>query len=153
MFTDAYQGGTIRFYRYCPGCTFIHTNQMVMRPKWFENFEPFITYLDAEDTGLLGFYVLYSPPRPKKLTHCDMLLRTRSLILILLLIGCLRVTQVSFHKYYFLLFQPRCFGSILEKYICANLSLIALKVLIAYQQISKVVLNEILKLFEFFLGF
>ena len=57
-------------------------------PSGFENFEPFMTFRDAEDTGLLGFYVLYSPPRPKKLTRCEMLLRTRSLIMILLLIGC-----------------------------------------------------------------
>ena len=57
-------------------------------PSGFENFEPFMTFLDSEDTGLLGFYVLYSPARPKKLTRCEMLLRTRSLIMILLLIGC-----------------------------------------------------------------
>ena len=57
-------------------------------PSGFENFEPFMTFRDAEDTGLLGFYILYSPPRPKKLTCCEMLLRTRSIIMILLLIGC-----------------------------------------------------------------
>ena len=57
-------------------------------PSRFENFKPFMTFRDAEDTGLLGFYVLYSPPRPKKLTRCEMLLRTRSLIMIPLLIGC-----------------------------------------------------------------
>ena len=57
-------------------------------PSGFENFEPFMTFLDLEDTGLLGFYVLYSPSRPKKLTRCEMLLRTKSLIMILLLIGC-----------------------------------------------------------------
>ena len=54
----------------------------------FENFEPFMTFKDAEDTGLLGFYILYSPLRPKKLSCCEMLLRTRLLIMILLLIGC-----------------------------------------------------------------
>ena len=57
-------------------------------PSGFENFEPFMTFRDAEDTGLIGFYVLYSPPRPKNLTRCEMLLRTRSLIMILLLTGC-----------------------------------------------------------------
>ena len=57
-------------------------------PSEFENFEPFMMFIDSEDTGLLGFYVLYSPARPKKLTCCEMLLRTRSLIMILLLIGC-----------------------------------------------------------------
>ena len=35
-------------------------------PSGFENFEPFMTFLDSEDTGLLGFYILYSPARPKK---------------------------------------------------------------------------------------
>ena len=58
-------------------------------PSGFKDFQPFMTFRDGEDTGLLGFYVLYSPPRPKKLTRCEMLLRTRSLIMILLLIGCI----------------------------------------------------------------
>ena len=55
----------------------------------FKDFQPFMTFRDVGDTGLLGFYVLYGPPRPKKLTRCEMLLRTRSLIMILLLIGCI----------------------------------------------------------------
>ena len=54
----------------------------------FLNFEPLMTYLDAEDTGLSWMYMLYSPPRPKKLSCCQMMLRTRSLLLILLAIGC-----------------------------------------------------------------
>ena len=57
-------------------------------PSGFKDFQPFITFREAEDTGLLGFFVLYSPPRPKKLKRCEMLLRRRSLIMILLLIGC-----------------------------------------------------------------
>ena len=57
-------------------------------PSGFENFEPFMMFRDAEDTGLLVFYILYSPQKPKKLTRCEMLLRKRSLIMILLLIGC-----------------------------------------------------------------
>ena len=35
-------------------------------PSGFKDFQPFITFREAEDTGLLGFYILYSPPRPKK---------------------------------------------------------------------------------------
>ena len=45
-------------------------------PSGFKNFEPFMTFREVEDNELLGFYVLYSPPRPKKLTRCEMLLRT-----------------------------------------------------------------------------
>ena len=54
----------------------------------FLDFEALMTYLDAEDTGLTWMYMLYSPPRPKKLSLCQTLLKTRSLLLILLAIGC-----------------------------------------------------------------
>ena len=57
-------------------------------PSRFKEFEPLMSYRDAEDTGLVGLYVLYSPPRPKKWSRTDILLKTRSLILILLLIRC-----------------------------------------------------------------
>ena len=118
----------------------------------FKNFEPFMTFRDAEDTGMLWMYALYSPPTPKKLSRCQMILRTRSLILILLLIGCIESTQVNFYKYYFFIILAALLWINYRKIYLCNLSLIALKVLIAYQQISKIVLNEILKLFEFFLG-
>ena len=48
----------------------------------------FMYYRNPEDTGLLWMYALYSSHKPKKLSRGEMLLRTRSLILILLLIGC-----------------------------------------------------------------
>ena len=54
----------------------------------FLDFEALMTYLDAEDTGLTWMYMLYSPPRTKKLSLCQTLLKTRSLLLILLAIGC-----------------------------------------------------------------
>ena len=57
-------------------------------PTGYRGFEPLMMLREAEDTGLLGFYVSYSPPRPKQLSHVQMLLRTRSLISMLLLIGC-----------------------------------------------------------------
>ena len=64
----------------------------------FQHFEPFMSFTEAEDTGLLGFY---SPPRPKKLSRVEMLVRTRSLIMILLLIGCADSHPGEFYKYYF----------------------------------------------------
>ena len=36
-------------------------------PFGFQHFEPLMTFTEAEDTGLLGFYVLYSPKKPRKL--------------------------------------------------------------------------------------
>ena len=54
----------------------------------FPDFEALMTYLDAEDTGLTWMYMLYSPPRPRKLSLCQTLLKTRSLLLVLLAIGC-----------------------------------------------------------------
>ena len=65
-------------------------------PSGFQHFEPFMLFTEAEDTGLLWMYALHSPPRPKMLSRVEMLLRTRFLIMILLLIGCLRVTLESF---------------------------------------------------------
>ena len=49
--------------------------------------QPFMRFENPEDTGLLWMYTLYAPPRPKKISRAEMLLKTRSLILILLLIG------------------------------------------------------------------
>ena len=70
-------------------------------PTGYKEYEPFMSFTEAEDTGLLGFYLLYSPPRPKKLSRVEMLLRTRSLIMILLLIGCVESHPGEFYKYYF----------------------------------------------------
>ena len=44
-------------------------------------------YLNAEGTGLLGFYLLYSPKKLRKLERCEKLWRKRSLILMLLLLA------------------------------------------------------------------
>ena len=77
-------------------------------PTGYRELEPLMSYRDAEDTGLLGFYVMYSPPRPKKLSRCDTLLRTRTLILLLLLIGCIESHPGEFYKYYFYHLSPRC---------------------------------------------
>ena len=39
-------------------------------PAGYKEYEPLMTFTESEDTGLLGFYVLYSPPRPKKVESC-----------------------------------------------------------------------------------
>ena len=67
-------------------------------PLGFREFETFMTYLNAEDTGLTWMYMLYSPPRPKKLSLCQTLLKTRSLLLILLAIGCVETNPGEFYR-------------------------------------------------------
>ena len=68
----------------------IRTSTSVRRgcaPTEFGEFQPLLRFKNAKDTGLLWMYALYTPPRPKKLSRTDMLLRTRSLIVILLIVG------------------------------------------------------------------
>ena len=99
----------------------------------FLRFEPFMSFRDVEDTGLLWMYVLYTPPRPKKLSCTHILLRTRSLILIILLIGCVESYPGEFYKYYFYYSSPHCLGYntkyLLQRGIvyphCRNLSFIS----------------------------
>ena len=38
-------------------------------PLGYEEFRPLIQFYDAEETGLILMYVLYTPHRPKKLTR------------------------------------------------------------------------------------
>ena len=97
-------------------------------PSGFQNFEPLMSYLDAEDIGLLSFYLLYSPPRPKMLTRCERLLSTRALILILLATGCTEINPGKFYQYYFYYYYCTVLNKI-YKNIChlCNLSLIDLK--------------------------
>ena len=63
-----------------------------------EEYVPFMTYRDAEDTGLLGFYVLYSPNKPHKLECCQKLWQKRCLILMLLLITGIESNPGEFYK-------------------------------------------------------
>ena len=56
-------------------------------PSRYEEFRHLIQFYDAEETGLLWMYVLYTPQRPKKLTLNEKLLNLRALIVILLTIG------------------------------------------------------------------
>ena len=70
-------------------------------PSGYKEFKPLMSLRDPEDTGLLWMYALHSPPRPKKSSCVEMLLRTRSLIMILLLIGCVESHPGEFYKYYF----------------------------------------------------
>ena len=65
-------------------------------PTGYHSYEPFTHFKNPEDTGLLWMYALYTPPRPQKLRRTDMLLRTRSLILILLIIGCVESNPGKF---------------------------------------------------------
>ena len=79
-------------------------------PTAFWHFEPLMSYRDAEDTGLLGLYVLYSPKKPRKLDRCEKLWRTRNLILMLLLIAGIEPHPGEFYKYHFILSKPRSLG-------------------------------------------
>ena len=44
-------------------------------PSRFKDFEPFLTFRDLEDTGLVGFKILYNPENPRKLDRCKKLWR------------------------------------------------------------------------------
>ena len=56
-------------------------------PTGYEEFQPLISFNQAEDTNLLWMYLLYSPKKPRKLDRCEKLYRKRCLILMLLLIA------------------------------------------------------------------
>ena len=56
-------------------------------PLGYKEYEPLMSFTEAEDTGLLWMYALYSPKKPRKLHRCEKLWRKRSLILMLLLIA------------------------------------------------------------------
>ena len=56
-------------------------------PSGYRHFEPFLTFTEAEDTGLLCLYVLYSPKKSRKLERCEKLWCKRSLILTLLILN------------------------------------------------------------------
>ena len=79
-------------------------------PTGHREFEPLMMFREAEDTGLLWMYALHSLPRQKKLTNCEILLKTRSLILILLLTGSTESHPGEFLLILFLLFKPCCLG-------------------------------------------
>ena len=68
-------------------------------PLGFREFEPLMTFTEAKDTGLLGFYVLYTPKKPRKLERCHKLWRKRSLILMLLLISGIESNPGECYKY------------------------------------------------------
>ena len=72
-------------------------------PLGYKEYEPLMTYTDAEDTGLLGFYVLYSPKKPHKLERTEKLWRKHCLILMLLLIAGIESNPGEFYEYYLLL--------------------------------------------------
>ena len=67
-------------------------------PAGYEEYEPLMTFTKAEDTGLLGLYVLYSPKKPRKLDRCEKLWRKRCLILMLLLIAGIESNPGEFYK-------------------------------------------------------
>ena len=82
-------------------CLFVRTSIPIKRscaPLGYEEYEPLITFTEAEDTGLLGFYVLYSPNKPRKLHRCEKLWRKRCLILMLLLIAGIESNPGEFYK-------------------------------------------------------
>ena len=82
-------------------------------PSGFLHFEPFMTFGDAEDTELLGFYILHSPKKPRKLDCCEKLWHKRSLILMLLLLAGIETNPDEFTCVLFLsakaaLFRLKC---------------------------------------------
>ena len=69
---------------------FIRSSTPIKRrcsPSGFKEYEPLMTFTEAEDTGLLGLFVLYNPKKPHKIHRCEKLWRKRCLILMLLLIA------------------------------------------------------------------
>ena len=72
-------------------------------PYGFLHFQPLMHFKNPENTGLLWMYALYIPPSPKKLRRVQMLLRTRFLILIMLLTGCVESNPGEFICILFLL--------------------------------------------------
>ena len=82
-------------------CLFVRTSIPIKQsctPLGYEEYVPFMTYRDAEDTGLLGFYVLYSPNKRRNLHRCEKLWRKRCLILMLLLIAGIESNPGEFYK-------------------------------------------------------
>ena len=80
---------------------FIRSSAPIKRgcsPTGYEEYEPLMTFTKAEDTGLLGFYVLYSPNKPHKLDRCEKLWRKCCLILMLLLIAGIESNPGEFYK-------------------------------------------------------
>ena len=78
-------------------------------PSGYREFEPLMSYRDADDTGL-GLYVLYSPKKPHKLERCEKLWRRRCLILMLLLIAGIEQNPGESYEYCFYYSLPRCLG-------------------------------------------
>ena len=101
-------------------------------PSGFQHFKPFLTFTEVQDTGLLWMYALHSPPKPKKLTHCEMLLRTRSLIMILLLTGCVESHPGEFLLILFFFIQAALFRLKHRKVYVCNLFMFIPKIVIVY---------------------
>ena len=53
----------------------------------YKEHEPSMLFTEAEDTGLLGLFVLYTLKKPRKFHRCEKLWRKHCLILMLLLIA------------------------------------------------------------------
>ena len=56
-------------------------------PSGYKEYEPLMSFPEAEDTGLLDLYVLYTQKKPRKLHRYEKLWRKCCLVLMLLLIG------------------------------------------------------------------
>ena len=98
-------------------------------PSGFREFEPLMTYLNAEDTGFLTLYVLYTPKKPRKLERCEKLWRKQSLILVLLLLAGIEQNPGEFYQYHFYYYYYCVVLNKICKNICHlyNLSLTDLK--------------------------
>ena len=67
----------------------------------YDEFEPFMSFKETEDTGLLSMYALYSLKKPCKLHRCEKLWRKRCLTLMLLFFAGIESNPGEFYKYYF----------------------------------------------------
>ena len=79
-------------------------------PLGYHPTQALMHFTNPEDSGLLWLYTLYTPPSAKKLTRNEKLLNTRSLIVILLIIGGIESHPGEFYKYYFYYPLPYCLG-------------------------------------------
>ena len=79
----------------------VHSSSPIARghePIGYHPAQALMHFNNPVDTGLLQLYKLYTPPSPKKLRRVQMLLRTRTLVLIILLFGCVEPHPVEFYN-------------------------------------------------------
>ena len=119
----------------------------------FQDFEQLIEFIEAEDTGFLGLYVLYNEKKSRNLERCEELWHKRCLILMLFLIAGIEQNPGEFMNITFM-GQRRTVLVKTQKNISqftidhpANRN--SIRCIHDLQPNFKIVLNEILKVSEF----